>query len=66
MQAGSFVVVMLATLALSKFTLAKTIALLGERFSSHIQANILRLLSLLLMGFAIRLLFQAWHMAALG
>ncbi len=64
LQAASFVVVMLATLALSKFALAKSIAMLGARFNPRIQASILKILSLLLLVFALRLLFQAWKMAA--
>lgn len=57
-EAISFIVVMLTTLALSKFAFARTIALLGKRASSRIQAHILKALAVLLAIFAVRLLLQ--------
>jgi hypothetical protein len=60
-QAAIFIVAMLGTLALSKFAFARSIALLGARFSHKVQSNILKALSALLLVFAARLLWQAWH-----
>jgi threonine/homoserine/homoserine lactone efflux protein len=64
LQAGVFIVVMLTTLALSKFAVAKSIALLGARFERQVQDRIMKILAVLLLAFAVRLLLQGWHSIA--
>jgi threonine/homoserine/homoserine lactone efflux protein len=54
-DAGIFVVVMLATLAITKFSIAKSIKAMGERFNTSFYTYLLKTLALLLIGFAIKL-----------
>ena len=61
LESGVFIVVMLTTLALSKFGVAKSIAVLGARSEKRVQDLILKILALLLLVFAARLLYQGWH-----
>lgn len=56
-QAALFVVCMLGSLALSKFALASTIKKLGDNFSDKHYSLLLKSLSIVLIGFAIKL---AW------
>ncbi len=58
-QAAAFVIFMLGTLALSKFALAVSIRKLGDRFSDAHYALLLKLLAVLLAGFAGKLLLDA-------
>lgn len=64
LQGGIFIVVMLTTLALSKFAVAKSIALLGARSERRVQDTILKFLAVLLLVFAARLLYQGWQSIA--
>jgi len=54
-----FITVFLATLSLTKFTMAYVIKTLGDRFDSRVQVYVLRLLSLLLILFASSLAIDA-------
>jgi len=50
-----FIVVMLATLAITKFGVAKSIKAMGDKFSTRFYSYLLKTLALLLVGFAIKL-----------
>jgi len=54
-DAGTFIVVMLATLAITKFGVAKSIKIMGDKFSNSFYTYLLKVLALLLIGFAIKL-----------
>jgi threonine/homoserine/homoserine lactone efflux protein len=59
-EAVTFALVFLATLSITKFTMALSIKLLGSRFSDRYVAYALKILALLLMFFAARLLISAF------
>lgn len=63
-QAIIFVVVMLGTLSLTKFSVATSIKMLGQRFSAHAYGVLLKLLALLLLGFAIKLGLDGYQLMA--
>lgn len=54
-DAATFIVVMLTTLAITKFGVAKSIKVMGERFNTGFYTYLLKALALLLIGFAIKL-----------
>lgn len=54
-DAGIFIVVMLATLAITKFSVAKSIKIMGKTFNTRAYSFLLKALALLLIGFAIKL-----------
>lgn len=54
-DAGTFIVVMLTTLAITKFGVAKSIKVMGEKFNTGFYTYLLRALALLLIVFAIKL-----------
>jgi threonine/homoserine/homoserine lactone efflux protein len=59
-EAALFALLFLATLSTTKFTMALSIKTLGSRFSDRYVSYALKLLALLLMFFAARLLFNAF------
>jgi len=58
-DAALFAILFLATLSITKFTMALSIKILGDRFSDRLIAHVLKLLALLLMFFALRLFISA-------
>lgn len=54
-EAATFIVVMLTTLAITKFSMAKSIKVMGERFNPIFYTYLLKALAFLLIGFAIKL-----------
>lgn len=60
MEGAVFAALFLATLAITKFIMALSIKKLGDRFSERLIDHALKLLAVLLMIFAIRLLFNAF------
>ena len=59
-DAAVFAVLFLATLAITKFIMALSIKQLGDRFSDRLTTHALKVLAVLLMFFAIRLLISAF------
>ena len=62
-DAAVFAVLFLTTLSLTKFIMAISIKQLGDRFSDRLIAHLLKLLAILLMFFAVRLLVSAFATA---
>lgn len=62
-EAILFALLFLATLSITKFIMALTIKTLGSRFSDRYIAYTLKILALLLMYFAVRLLLNAFSAA---
>ena len=60
MNASVFAILFLATLAITKFIMALSIKQLGNRFSDRLIGHVLKLLAVILMFFAARLLFNAF------
>jgi threonine/homoserine/homoserine lactone efflux protein len=60
-QAALFVVVMLATLGVTKFLFAASIRMLGQGFSEKHFATVSKVLALILLGFAIKLCIDGIH-----
>jgi threonine/homoserine/homoserine lactone efflux protein len=58
-DATVFAILFLATLSITKFTMALSIKTLGDRFSDRLIAHALKILALLLMVFAFRLFIGA-------
>jgi threonine/homoserine/homoserine lactone efflux protein len=58
-DAAMFAFLFLATLSITKFTMALSIKILGDRFSERYIAYVLKILALLLMFFALRLFISA-------
>ena len=58
-DAAVFAILFLATLSITKFTMALSIKTLGDRFSDRLIAHALKILALLLMFFAFRLFIGA-------
>ena len=58
-DAAMFAILFLATLSITKFTMALSIKTLGDRFSDRLIAHALKILALLLMFFAFRLFIGA-------
>ena len=58
-DAAVFAILFLATLSTTKFIMATSIKMLGDRFSDRLIAYLLKLLAVILMFYAIRLLFNA-------
>jgi len=58
-DAAIFAILFLATLSITKFTMALSIKTLGDRFSDRLIAHALKILALLLMFFAFRLFIGA-------
>lgn len=54
-EAALFIIIMLSTLALTKFGIAKSIKIMGEKFNTGFYSSLLKFLALLLIGFAIKL-----------
>ena len=59
-EAAIFAFLFLATLSITKFIMAMSIKILGDRFSDKLIAQVLRLLAILLLVFAARLLINAF------
>jgi len=59
-EAAVFALLFLATLSITKFIMALSIKTLGDRLSDRLLAYFLKLLALLLMFFALRLLIRAF------
>lgn len=59
-DAAVFAVLFLATLSVTKFTMALSIKMLGDRFSDRLITYALKLLALFLMYFSLRLLINAF------
>ena len=59
-DAAMFAMLFLATLSITKFIMALSIKTLGDRFSDRLIAYVLKLLAILLMFFALRLLINAF------
>ena len=59
-EGAVFAILFLATLAITKFIMALSIKMLGDRFSDRLIDHALKLLAVLLMIFAARLLFNAF------
>lgn len=59
-EAAVFIIVMLGTLAITKFSVAKSISLLGNRFDSRAYMLLLKVLAVLLTGFAIKLIYDGY------
>ena len=57
--ASMFAVLFLGTLSTTKFLMAMSIKKLGDRFSDRLISHLLKLLAVLLMVFAVRLVFDA-------
>ena len=58
-DAAVFAILFLATLAITKFAMAMSIKILGDRFSDRLIGHVLKVLAVLLMLFAIRLFIDA-------
>jgi threonine/homoserine/homoserine lactone efflux protein len=58
-DAAVFAVLFLATLGMTKFTMAISIKKLGDRFSERLISHLLKLLAIVLLFFAIKLLLNA-------
>ena len=59
-DAAVFAVLFLATLSITKFTMAMSFKILGDRFSDRLIGHILKLLAVLLIYFAARLFIRAF------
>ncbi len=59
-DAAMFAVLFLSTLSITKFIMALSIKILGDRFSDRIISYVLKFLAMLLMFFAIRLFISAF------
>jgi len=55
-----FALLFLATLSITKFTMALSIKILGDRFSDKLINNLLKILAIFLMFFALRLFISAF------
>jgi threonine/homoserine/homoserine lactone efflux protein len=60
-NAGIFIVVMLTTLAITKFGVAKSIKIMGDSFNNRFYTYLLKVLALLLIGFAMKLGFDGYE-----
>jgi threonine/homoserine/homoserine lactone efflux protein len=60
LYASLFAVLFLTTLSITKFLMALSIKMLGDRFSDRLISRLLKLLALFLMFFALRLFINAF------
>jgi threonine/homoserine/homoserine lactone efflux protein len=65
-EGALFICIMLGTLSLSKFAVAKAIVLLGARFQQHAYPWIMKALALLLLVYAAQLTLQAIDLLSVG
>lgn len=65
-EAVVFITVMLGTLAITKFSVAIAIKLLGNRFDTRAYTLLLKLLAIMLIGFAIKLTIDGYDLLQLS
>lgn len=65
-EAVVFIAVMLGTLAITKFSMAIVIKLLGDRFDARVYTLLLKLLAVMLIGFAIKLTLDGYDLLQLS